>query len=326
MSKGLTLDIAANTRDFQRGTKDVEGALEGVADSLDDVSRDGDKAADKLAQSFSEAQRDISKDAKKIGRDVKKDAGGSFEEAGEKTKAFKEEATANFQEVASSFDGSMESIVDGAQGTLGGLATAIGGPTGLALAALGAVGGAALTSIIASSEEMKEKVTENFEQMVENGTAQLTGLQENQKIATAITEQWDKIKQISELTGAPVENVARALALGGDSAERLQEALNKTQAETGRSPIVRNLVNDLEKVIQSEIIAKERYADYERATSIGANKQGERLTAIAKQYENMPKTIKTSFDVDTTSLDAALRKPRNIAVELVTRSGKKVPW
>ncbi|GLK17744.1 hypothetical protein [Herbiconiux flava] len=49
MTKGVEIDVAMNVRKFQAGASDVEAGFEQVADSLDDLSKHGEKAGDELA-------------------------------------------------------------------------------------------------------------------------------------------------------------------------------------------------------------------------------------------------------------------------------------
>lgn len=336
MAKGIEIGIASETKAFKQGIdagvitplEDAEQALKDLGDGkgLDNLEQDLEAAQDaskKLARETKRTADDIEDEYRKAYGKLKKESKDSLDDAGEATKAFKEEATQNFAETASSFDGSMDSIVDMAQSTFGGLATAIGGPLGIALASAGALAGSALTGIIAMSANMKDKVSENFEQMVQNGSKSLTVLQENEQIARVMSEQWDKINRISELTGAPVERVAKALALGGDAAADLADALDRTQAN-GRSPEVRNLVNDLHNVINAQEVAADRYEAYVRTTSIGAAQQGDRLTELAKKYEQLPTELTTTVNLDTTALDRELRQVRQVPVELVTRAGRRL--
>lgn len=71
MAKGLTLDIAANTRQFIAGTKDIEAALDKTADSLDDLTaqsgRSADKAGDAIADGFEDGAREAARSAEKAG-------------------------------------------------------------------------------------------------------------------------------------------------------------------------------------------------------------------------------------------------------------------
>jgi gas vesicle protein len=90
----INIDIAANTRDFQRGTKDVEAALTDVGSSLDDLARDtqqsAERAGDALGDGFKSGADDAARTAKKLGDDIgdsvkdgAKDAARSAEKLGD---------------------------------------------------------------------------------------------------------------------------------------------------------------------------------------------------------------------------------------------------
>lgn len=173
MARGLNLDIGANTRDFQKGTKDVETALEKVSDALDDVSRDGEKSAEKLERSFSEAQRDISRSSQKIATDLKSDTRRATAETSADLKEFGNEAKQNLAETLSSFDGTVEGTLAGIQGTLGGVVGGLTGIVPIIAAAAGAAGlGLIMTAFQAGGEEaerMREKVSELAAEFIETG-------------------------------------------------------------------------------------------------------------------------------------------------------------
>ncbi|MGA1838465.1 hypothetical protein VD659_16220 [Herbiconiux sp. 11R-BC] len=187
---GFSIDIFSNVRDVQRGAGDVEDAFEKVADSLDDVTRASDKtgdmlgdsikdgskegtaALDKLERSFKDiadtAKREGSDAGDSIGRGVKK---GSAE-ASESVKTFKEEARQNADEVASSFDGSAQSIADGFQSVA---ATAFSGfgPAGV-IAGYAAAAGIGLVSSAfdqagTNSEAFQAKVSALASELIETG-------------------------------------------------------------------------------------------------------------------------------------------------------------
>lgn len=242
---GIKIDFAADVGKFIGGTKDVEKALDGVADSLDDLTREAARAGDEMGDGIQDGARkaeravdglgkkagdslekagDEAKDAgKKIGNeiedgtekaedagkklerkfkdvfdDVKDDARKAGDEVGDETKrgfgraevaaeGFKDEAQQNFAETASSFDGSMDSIADMAQSTLGGLATAIPG-AGVALAGLGAAAGAFYAQWQESSEKTQERISEMYQDMAESGNRFLSEGFINEKISEWIAD------------------------------------------------------------------------------------------------------------------------------------------
>lgn len=90
MAGGINIPFLSDVRDFLRGTKNVEGALDDVADALDDVgtdaktagrdldrglgdgAKDAAKSADRALDNVSDALDDVSRDAKDAGKDLDK--------------------------------------------------------------------------------------------------------------------------------------------------------------------------------------------------------------------------------------------------------------
>lgn len=158
MAKGIDISVAADTRSAMSAIKrGIIEPLEDAADVLEDLGTESKDTGNDLEKSMRDAQRrtEDAKDeirelrdevnkagrgAKDFGNDGKKAFGVAEEAAGE----FKDEALSNFSEVASSFDGSMSSIQDLAQGTLGGLASTglpgVGIAAGIAAAGIGLIG------------------------------------------------------------------------------------------------------------------------------------------------------------------------------------------
>lgn len=183
MAKGVSIGIGADTRDFSKAVaKGVIDPLEDAQDALDDVARDGDKAGNKLERSFKDAQkqtekygrefsplaREMDKQTKRGADDVARNTKRGFDRAEEAAGAFKDEAVQNFAETASSFDGSMDSIADMAQSTLGGLATAIPG-IGLGLAGLGAIGGVFYNNWRTAAEDTEARIASMYDDMLQSG-------------------------------------------------------------------------------------------------------------------------------------------------------------
>lgn len=179
--KGIEIDIAANTRDFQRGTKDVESALEEVADALDDVARDADKAGRKMGDELSDGAKDAERSVERVERSFKeladsakretRQAGDSMrtnvkrgaDGANEAVAEWGDEAKANMSEAFSSFRGDAEDFVQIVQDTFGGVMTNLG-PVGMAAGAAGAIG---IGLMLGAFEEAKEAEQELREQVAE---------------------------------------------------------------------------------------------------------------------------------------------------------------
>ena len=207
---GINISFVSDVRSFLKGTRDIEGAMDDVADSLDDVARDsqrmerdvsrdldgiareagqmeqkvtrdldsvadeGRDAGQKLERSFREAFDVGKRESRDAGQDIERNTRRSFDDAGDRVGEFKDEARQNFSEVASSFTGDMDSAVDLVQGTFGGLAGSIAGPVGLALGGLGASAGVFYTLWKENAERVERRVQDMYEDMRESGNAFLS--------------------------------------------------------------------------------------------------------------------------------------------------------
>lgn len=250
----LKLDILANTRQLVSEMRKGGASVEDISDALDDLARDAkisgdkteraiddigdagtdaardvDKAADKMERSF----RDLVRDAKKADQAVDKigDSGKKgFDIAGDAAGEFKSEALSNFSEVTSSFDGSMESIGDLAQGTLGGIAGSIPGvgiAAGIAAAGVGLIT-AELQRTAEKSEETKQSIIDDFlevgdaldKEAVDARVRDILNAEDTRKEA----------ELLAELMGTTVGQAALALAgdfeSAGITAEEAWEAIN----------------------------------------------------------------------------------------------------
>lgn len=242
MTKGIDLAIAADTRSAMSAiSRGVIDPLEDVADLLDDVGRDGITAGRNLERGMRDAQR-RTRDAKDEIREIRdqlnragragKDAGDDIKrgmQRGEQAaEAFKDEAKQNFAETASSFDGSMDSIADMAQSTLGGLATSIP-VAGVALAGLGAIGGTVYRAWADNAAKIEERIQEMYDDMLESGQEYLSA----DFINTALAElgkDKDRMRELVEIQkelGVEIEDVMIAEITAGDKRNELLELANE---------------------------------------------------------------------------------------------------
>ncbi len=215
------LDIGANTRAAQNNVKDLSKALDGVADSLDDVARDGDRSGDKLERTFrgmvtaAKRSADDTGDAWKKAYKRAEDAADDFNARGsENVQNFKQEAVQNFSEVASSWQGDLEGMADGVQGLTGGLASSLTPGIGIPVAILGAAAAAFFASWVDAAENSKQQVSDMYNDFIESGK---TFVSENY-IATAIqdiqedTDKWNDALARNRDTGVEIGTVLRAMA------------------------------------------------------------------------------------------------------------------
>lgn len=164
--KGVSIGVSADTADVERGIKaGVIEPLEDAADTLQDLARAGDKAGEKLEGSMRDAQRDTDRlsdkfeelgreirNAGRKGDDLKRGIGEGTDAAKRDLRELGDEAKQNLAETMGSFDGSVESLADGIQGTLGGVISNIG--------PLGAVAALGLAAITAEFSRSKERAAE----------------------------------------------------------------------------------------------------------------------------------------------------------------------
>lgn len=202
MAKGIDISIFSDTREFVTGVK--KGVIEplgDVADTMHDVTREGDNAGDKITRSMEQARQAVSKfkgEQKDVGHGFKNMA----DDASESMETVKKESIANMSETFSSFDGSVTGLLDGIQGTFGGVIADLG-PAGMAI---GAAGAAAIGLISAAfdqssqhSEAFKARVSELAQQLIDTGDSGPEAIQ-------AIV---DRMKQLATSTDDNVTNLAK---------------------------------------------------------------------------------------------------------------------
>lgn len=157
-SKRFEISPALDTADLAKGTTGAERSLEKLEDAVQDASRVGTQDLDKMQDDL----RDVGKHSRKTS-DALADVGGrggGFAKAADASAEFKSEALQNFSEIASSFDGSTESIGELAQGTLGGIASSIPG-IGIA-GGIAAIGVGAITNALSEAAERSKEIKDDI--------------------------------------------------------------------------------------------------------------------------------------------------------------------
>ena len=310
----LKLDILANTREMVSEMKKAGKSVEDVGDELDELAKEGDQAGDKLERTF----RDLVRDAKKADTAVEKIGGsnGGFSKAGAASGEFKDEALANFSEVTSSFDGSMSSIADLAQGTLGGVAASIPGigiAAGVAAAGVGLIG-AELQKNEDISKEVKQSLIDDALELgdaldaeaVRSRVRDLLGVEETRKQA----------QLLADLMGVTVGEAVLALAGDFESAGFKAEEAWKAIGDAGGNvdlALLEGLKTRLKATEDGFIAGRDAARAQEDAvkrmeesnrTQVQRTRDAsqERYEAIARQYAK-PITGKVKMEVD----DSAVR-------------------
>ena len=238
MSKRIEVPIALETSGIRKGATDAGRALEDLEDAVRDAGRDGAKDLDKLEDELKDVQRQSEKTERSVD-DIGEGGRKGFGRAGEAAGEFKQEALANFSEVTSSFDGSMSSIQDLAQGTLGGLASTglpgIGLAAGGAAVAVGAIG-AAFNANREAEEAAAERAATWADAYIEAGGRIVSNARvvaEVQAIATD-PERYKEAAQNAKDWGVDEGTAMRALAGDTTALTVVQETLNDRTAEATR--------------------------------------------------------------------------------------------
>lgn len=258
MSKGVNIPIAADARGVITEGRKVEGALEDVIDSLDDVgeagkdagkeaekgldnvgeaaddaAKEADQAAERLERSFKDSFEAVSKKAKDTGNDVERAMKDGTDGGSAGLDDLKGEAAGTATEVAASFDGSAESIAGGFQ-EVAANAFAGFGPAG---AAAGIAAAAGIGLLMSQMEKAKEKAAEAAEeiagitaQLIELGSRDLDAQSVSEAIEAAGSAAEDGKIEINEwakaATDAGIDFADYAQGLAGDS-----EAIKRSYAE-----------------------------------------------------------------------------------------------
>ncbi|MCA0377875.1 MAG: hypothetical protein LCH36_00340 [Actinobacteria bacterium] len=269
--KGFEIHAALNASKFQKGVKDVEGALEEVADSLDDVAKEADKAGRKMGDEIQDGARDASQSVDRLERSFKDMADASKRETGRASDSMKrntkeattqaasdlqelgDEAKQNAAETFSSFDGSFESFIDGIQGTMGGIVSSMG--------AAGAVAGGALALgigfAVAQGQELADAINTAKERAAElageilEADGDLASIQWADKfkewgLAIEDSRQWFEFWQKDALTA--FESASQAAEKFGVSAKDLSLGLSGIDADAATRSIakLRDQIKELE--------------------------------------------------------------------------------
>lgn len=207
-----------------KGPEQLERSLKDAQDESERLKKETQKTADAIEREYKRAYRE-----------AKESAQDGMHGASEAGQEFKQEFTQNLSEVTSSFDGSMSSIQDLAQGTLGGLAS-MGGPIA-AGAAVGAVGigliGSALEEAQKRQEALEQAASDWADAYIEAGGRVITAAQQvaiYNEIATD-PEKFKEAQKNADLWGVSLGVALNAMAGNTWAVEEAQAALNKRHDE-----------------------------------------------------------------------------------------------
>lgn len=365
MGKDIEIGIASETKAFKQGVEagiiepveDAVKALDDLGDSkgpadLERGMRDAQDASERLEDEVQQTARSIERDFSQTYRRVADDAQTGMRRSGEYVGKFKEEALANFSEVSSSFDGTMQGLADGVQGTLGGAALAIGGTVGVAVGVLGAVGGAILQTLATQAEAAAQVVSDAFDDMVENQRDFVSKQFVLDRVAEILNDD-TKLKYIRQWAdmlhdvGVSADDITLAIAGNAEAQTKVNAALSeyettiKATAEAsdnaGDTYItlygeVKNLRGEIDATNDSISTASDKYDIYSAAAKALADENHTAQEAIAQTkqgLDDLPSKVTTTVDVDTgpavIALESFINRPRKLIVKAVVQDRYGMP-
>jgi hypothetical protein len=356
VAKGIEIGINSETKAFKQGVElGVIQPLENAVDALDELGRadgaeqleralkDAQDETKKLQRETRETADTIEREYRSAYREMKRNADDGFSRSGEAAKNFRDEARQNFAETAASFDGTLEGITDGIQGTLAGAAVGVGGVAGLALGTLGLIGGATLARVTADAEKAEERVQSMYDAFIESGLNYLTQEQALQILAE-ITGDSGRLKaaeEQAERLGLPIQTVLAAQVQAGEErnevlrvandllAESLKKLEDGTYTEGDRIPALERIVGEYEKLNSEQATALRGAELYRAASELITGQQiltNEEIQKRNQLLAQTPREIPVSLVPDEAALEAALRRTRRLRlnIEGVDRLGRVV--
>jgi hypothetical protein len=249
--------------------------------ALDDVGDAGREAGNDLERGLRDAQRetartgaeykDLAEEVRRATAEQRASGQHAFDPAAESVETFRDEAVSNLSEVASSFDGSVSSVFDLLQGTLGGVIADLG-PLGLAAGTAAAAG----VGLIGAAFSQAGEDQEAFKQRVDAMTGEL--LDEFYEVGDAVTavdrklRDWASDNEKYGVSLVDLQKDARTARIGfGDLAETIA---------TGTTPELRRMRGEIEESIDSlrkRAAAVDTTAGADRSAANAAGEQADRL-------------------------------------------------
>lgn len=322
MAAPIEIPIASETKAFRMGVESgIIDPLEDAEKALKDLAKAGDRAGDELddamrgaQQETKDAKREIEKTAdaleqaarssRKFGSDTKE----ATSQAGRDMAELKDEALQNTSETFSSFDGSIDSLVDGIQGTFGGVVSNMG-PIGAAMGAALALG---IGLAVAKGEELAEAINTAKERAAElaaeiiDADGDLSQIQWAEKVtewglALEDSREWwefwqedaktamEVAAEYADKTGVSLEQLALGLSgMDADQATRTIEELTRqledlrAEANTHQGQVVgpqrQNLLNEIS--LREDLIGK---LEQQGGVMEDATEQAEIMRGITEQ-------------------------------------------
>ncbi len=279
----ISIDFLANVRSFLKGTDDAEQALDQVADTLDDIARDGDRSTEQLQRSFAELADRTKREMTDAASSTRRTLDSTTSAAKRNIDEIKNEAKQNAAETFSSFSGSAESFADGLQGTLGGLIASL--PPQLAV--LGAAGAIGIGLIVgelnkgqAETEQLRADTAELAQQYIDTGQigAEWLGtiVDKLKQLATETDDGRVSLEDLARVADSGIgsfRDLAQAYAGNTDGLERLYRAAQRNQ---------RALEDEAAALDTTTAAGNKRYGELQNQLALGDQYLGYLDDAVAK--------------------------------------------
>jgi hypothetical protein len=306
----ITVRIAANVREFLKGTDQVEDALEDLAVESGDTARDVESDTERIERAFRDAARSVKVSSEKAGRDVREGFGDSAvdsaRDAGRETGS---EFAANLSESLAS--GDLSAIgKDTAAGLVAGFA-GMGGLIGVALAGAAIPIAAFFGRVQKQAEDAKANIDAIFTALKESGGALTEAFraQEFDRIWNADPSKWQSVSNAMQDAGISAGTIRDAVVGSAPAVEkvaRLQEGLRAkidaqrvllnttTGQENARAARALDTYEAQSKAAQAILdqsgylkTGKTLYEDYAEIAVRGADAERERAKQLRDQLETL---------------------------------------
>lgn len=280
----------------------TERALDGIGDAAQDTAR----KADKLDRDLTQALDGISRESRRAGDDLGRNIQRGAQEADEGVDTLKENAGSNAKEIAASFDGSFEGMVDGIQGFVAEATEGFG--------AVGLLGGVGLAAAIGIGLNALTEAAEKANALTEEATGLSESIASAETASDAVAILRDRFNEVANEIGdarsiwevwqpravTKAEQFADAIRLGSLNAVALTDAFNNPDP-VARLEDLRSVVADLQRNITD---AQDAQIGWNETTGV-AEEVDSSLTRQLQNRIDVSKAAKDILDDEVATQEAA---------------------
>lgn len=293
-----------------RGPEQLERSMRDAQQETKDLRRELDRTADQIDAGFKAAYRRMKQESASATGDAKADL-----------KQLVAEGRQNAAETFSSFDGSLESLVDGLQGTFGGIVSDLG-PLGAIGGAVAAVGIGLAMSLWQQSQEDAQKLRESVAELAgelidagRDGGASMDYLVDRlREIATETEDGRDNLatwKKYADDLGLPFDKMASQLSGAVEVTQKQIDALRDADrqldlgdaATANKAKAYNALITELEKVKAQQEGAAEAERAWLAAGGPELEAKAAAIAAIDAAYDDAAGAVDTYVNEETGLFD-----------------------